>query len=278
MGNKPSHEQLDNDYYTPFNGNVIKGLLNHIDGYPSAHYEVRNLFVEIVCGFLKTPYDLKNFTFAQLPEFLIDELRLCVEKYGVEFDWSWTKQDLMKNQFHEYVDRPYNDESARKWEIEKKYIFFWLDKAKSGEIDSNSEKCVIPMSSSDKTFNTDGERIAKLYYKNILKSEKCEYLLYRPHKTETKDISYELIGKYSNLLDAQTKSKEMFDKTCPNAEEILLHMEKTAPNNSNDEWGPNIRDALNKANGFSLLGQIPLKRLKKSDPGFYPSIIVKQKL
>ena len=162
MGAIPSHEQLDTNFNVPFNGNTMDHIDNSINGIQSSHLILREIFIDLVTG-IKT--DPRNIYFIEyLNESQVKELRSYLDRYNVPLDWNWTLEDI-RNPHDENYDRfPVNEESKRKFEIEKKYLFHWLDKVATGELRDMNDVSVL---NDDNIFITDGERIADLYRKNI---------------------------------------------------------------------------------------------------------------
>jgi hypothetical protein len=172
MGVVPSHEQLDNDFNIDFRGNIMTHITNHIDGKQSGHFVLRELFVKLLMDNNPT-IEKYHFDLGSLTDELLQELRELLKEWNIKFDWSWNTDDLKLNKFHDYSKKsPCNEETARNWMIEKKYLSHWLSKA----MICDDSFCVVPSGKNDKRFCTDGQRIASVYAKkHLLKSSyTCE--------------------------------------------------------------------------------------------------------
>lgn len=161
MGNVPTHEEIKKDYNISFNGNLMTHLPNKIDGKPSGYYLLREILIKII-----TNSNFKNMDdLLELNDELFLELHNMVNELNLKFEFSWNKNDIEKNPFYNYKIYPTNDESKEKWLIEKDYLFYWFNKAKNNELDITTEKCVLNILYTDKSWITEGERIATLYCK-----------------------------------------------------------------------------------------------------------------
>ncbi len=162
MGPSPSHEQLALDNNIAFNGNSMLHVPNHIDCKPSGHWIMRNLLIDIITERKPDPmkfgYDLCKLT----PE-LVNELRMMLQELNIKFKFD--VENFKASKFHDYETKnEVNAESGRKWLIEKKYLFFWLNKARNKELQIDKSKCVMPIADPNAVmFVTDGERIATIY-------------------------------------------------------------------------------------------------------------------
>ena len=163
MDQTPTHKQISQDYNISFGSNCMMHLHNSIDKKSSGYYHIRQLLIGVITD--------KNINvgkyhrkLVKLPPSLLLELRDMFIQLNIPFDWSWNPDDL--DEKYDREQYPIDEESCRKWNIEKKYLFHWLDKAKRGEIVANEHKCTISFSDDDIRWITDAERIATLYMKN----------------------------------------------------------------------------------------------------------------
>jgi len=162
MGAVPTHEQLENDVNVPFNGNTMLHVSNHIDHKPSGHWILRQLLIELI-ETTNPKLDKLDYQLGQLPPDLLSELHGIVIELHINFWWSWNINDI-KTKYNECLQNaPTNEESRRKWLIERKYLWFWFHKVATLLDDTY---CVLPVKKTDNMFITDGQRIASLLRQN----------------------------------------------------------------------------------------------------------------
>lgn len=148
------HEKLQANYSLDL-GVRFDVIPNHVEGKPSGHYWLRYYLIQILTKCQPLPptgiallfiRHLGLELFLQLQQFLAPlDIDLCLPETDV----------LPQCKY------PVDEESAKKWEVEKIVLQYWLNKVALGTLDLQPERGIA----SYKSWICDSERIAFMYYK-----------------------------------------------------------------------------------------------------------------
>ena len=118
MGNSPTHEEIEADFYVPFNGTLLTHLGNSVNEKytPSGHAMLRNILIEILQSENARPYNIESLK----PE-LLSELKEFLSDYNVSFDFS--KYQLLKPE--EFLE---TNEETKKKVVNRKTLSYFLVK------------------------------------------------------------------------------------------------------------------------------------------------------
>lgn len=167
-----AHEKIAKDVNASV-GLVIH-LSNHLNnGEPSGHYHLRKAFVTILQT-TKEEQSKKNileghdgprsfcssyFSFCYLSDELWKELDQLCEENGIRLYIS--KSHIARQHGYLLKEAAVTEETKRKWEVEKKYLNYWLEEARKGKVSEPDSKgrLFIP-------WKTDAQRLASCYQTN----------------------------------------------------------------------------------------------------------------